>query len=284
MNKRKHALSLFTKSPQPGTTKTRLTRKHGGSLSDQEAADFYRATMLDVATAAFRALELCRKTAADENRMDKYDFCVSCTPESEKPRLEKIFQEECSNAGNIRYVVDNGQNFDEHFNNHYQQLFGQGYHSVVCIGGDLPTISPEFIHRAFQWLDYLGKESERGAIVIAPCQAAGVSLVGLTADASMDFAGAFYNMQGIPALEAIIKIAAERQIPVSVLETQADVDTMEDLGHIIALINALKYASYFLPGKSVPERTLAWIQKLGLVVHTPPNEEHDPRGTIDGQD
>jgi len=35
MNIKKHALALFTKSPQPGATKTRLTEKYGGSLTEQ---------------------------------------------------------------------------------------------------------------------------------------------------------------------------------------------------------------------------------------------------------
>jgi glycosyltransferase A (GT-A) superfamily protein (DUF2064 family) len=282
MNKRKHALSLFTKSPQPGSTKTRLTIKYGGSLSDQEAADFYRATMLDVTASAFHALELCRKTALDNNIMDKYDFFISCPSEQERARLQAIFKAELPDADGIQYIIDRGQNFDEHFNNHYQQLFGQLYQSVVCIGGDLPVISPEFIHRAFQWLDYLGKESEKGAMVIAPCQAAGVSLVGLTADAPMDFSGVFYNMQGVAALEAITRIATEKQVPMAMLETLSDVDNTEDLAHTIAVINALRYASYFQPDICVPERTLAWINKMALVVKTPPNIEHDPRGDIDG--
>ena len=47
MSEKKHALSLFTKSPQPGITKTRLTQRFGGPLTDAEAAQFYK--MLDEA-------------------------------------------------------------------------------------------------------------------------------------------------------------------------------------------------------------------------------------------
>ncbi|MDD5703830.1 MAG: DUF2064 domain-containing protein [Dehalococcoidales bacterium] len=282
MNKRRHALSIFTKTPKPGTTKTRLTTKYGGSLSDQEAADLYRATMLDVTTASMRALKICRKTINDSNNNDIYDLFISCTSEKDKNNLRTIFRDELSDTVDICYIIDRGSSFDEHFNDHYRQLFDKGYHSVVCIGGDLPTIYPEFICRAFQWLDYLHSQQGKGAMVIAPCQAAGVSLVGLTANAPMDFSGVFYNMEGISALEAIITIASKHGIPTAMLDTQADVDTMEDLGHTIAIIHAMKYASYFSPDSYVPERTLAWINKMGLVVCTPPNEEHDPRSNIDG--
>lgn len=281
MKTRKHVLSLFTKSPQPGITKTRLTEKQGGALTEPEAADLYRATMLDVADAAFQALELCRHEASDNDSQDEYSFFISCTPESEQPELKAVFEAEFPHVNDIHYMVDRGRNFDEHFNDHYQQLFEQGYDSVVCIGGDLPTISPEFIHRAFQWLAYLEPGSNKGAMVLAPCQAAGVSLVGLTANAPMDFTGVFYNAQGTPALDAIINIASARQIPTALLENQFDIDTMEDLAHIIAVINAMAHARYFQPGIGVPRRTLEWVAKTGLVVHTPPNEEHDPRGDID---
>ncbi len=282
MNTKKHALSLFTKKPQPGTTKTRLTVKHGGSLSDEEAADFYRATVLDVATAALEALRLCQQKPPDNLGNSTYELCISCSSDNDRQGLQGLFDCSFSEALNAKYIVDHGENFDQHFNSHYHQLFDQGYYSVICIGGDLPTISPGFIYGAFEKLSFLEKETGKGAMVIAPCQAAGVSLVGLTRDAPMDFSGVFYNMDGVPALDAITKIASERQIPMALLGTQADVDNMEDMGHAIALIQAMHYASGFSPDSYFPEHTLSWINKIGLVVSTPPNKNHDPRGDIDG--
>jgi uncharacterized protein len=237
--------------------------------------------MLDVADAATGALKLCRQEADRNNTEDEYYFFLSCTAESERPKLEAIFKAGCPDLKDIHYLVDRGHNFDEHFNDHYRQLFEQGYHAVVCIGGDLPTIAPEFIFRAFQWLTYLENNSHNGAMVLAPCQAAGVSLIGLTSGTPMDFSGVFYNSQGVPALDAIISIAAERQIPTAMLETQNDVDTMEDLAHIISIVNTLAYVSPFQPNIYIPKRTIQWIIQYGLYAHTPPNEEHDPRGYID---
>ncbi len=280
MSQQKHALSLFTKSPQPGITKTRLTERLGGPLTDAEAAQFYRVTLLDVADAIWAALKICRQKAS---KGEKYDFVVSGTPESEIPRLEELFRAEFPDgAATIRYIVDRGRNFDEHFNDHYRQLFAQGYGSVVCIGGDLPTVAPEFLHRAFEWLAWLDARYDQGGMVIAPCQAAGVSLVGLTANADMDFTGVFYNQQGISALEAITSIAEARGVPTTMLEALPDVDNTEDLAHTIAVLKAMAYAVTYQPGIFLPRRTLAWIQENRLVVTTPPNTEHDPRGEIDG--
>lgn len=278
MSEKKHALSLFTKSPQPGITKTRLTQRLGGPLTDAEAAQFYRVTLLDVADAIWAALQICRQTAV---KGESYDFVVSGTPESEIPRLQELFRAEFPDAATIRYIVDRGRNFDEHFNGHYRQLFSQGYRSVVCVGGDLPTVAPEFLHRAFQWLAYLDARSDRGGMVIAPCQAAGVSLVGLTANADMDFTGVFYNQQGTAALEAVIGTATARGVPTAVLEALPDVDNTEDLAHAIAVIRAMEYAMAYQPGIFLPRRTLAWIEENRLVVTTPPNKEHDPRGDVD---
>jgi glycosyltransferase A (GT-A) superfamily protein (DUF2064 family) len=282
MSLRKHALSLFTKLPQPGTTKTHLTMKYGGPLTEEGAANLYQAMMLDVATVGFKALEMCRQTTTEGTDAEEYHFFISCTPDSARPVLQEIFEAELPDANDIMYIIDKGRNFDEHFNDHYRQIFDHGYYSVVCIGGDLPLIYPEFISRAFQWLFSLGAKSDRGAMVIAPCQAAGVSLVGLTAEAPVDFTGAFYNPQGISALEAITNIAREKHVPTALLEPLSDVDNQEDLAHTMAVINTMAYASDFQSEICVPRRTLSWLQQSGLTVYTPPDE--GSKGVVDDQD
>jgi hypothetical protein len=98
----------------------------------------------------------------------------------------------------------------------------------------------------------------------------------------MDFTGVFYNPQGTAALEAVIDIAAARGVPTTVLEALPDVDNTEDLAHTIAVIKAMAYATSYQPGIFLPRRTQTWIEENRLVVRTPPNTEHDPRGDVDG--
>ena len=124
--------------------------------------------------------------------------------------------------------------------------------------------------------------SPTGAMVLAPCQAAGVSLVGVTRSAGMDFSGVFYNAEGHSALDSLIRIAREKRIPTALYEALFDVDYMEDLAHIMSVINALAYTREHQPGVILPERTLAVIEALRLVTTTPPNTAHDPRSAIDG--
>lgn len=277
MKTKKHVLVLFTKYPEPGVTKTRLMEENGGELTGEEASELYKAMLLDVASVGFHALNRCRR---ELNSNENYDFFLSSTPARDMLKVQELFRSEFPSE-KIHYMVDHGRNFDEHFNDCYRQLFERGYHSVVCVGGDLPAMTPDMLMRAFQKLAYLEKGSDRGALVMAPCQASGVSLVGITGDAPMDFTGVFYNPEGISALDAITAIAAQKGVPTALLETLSDVDYIEDLGHMISVLNAMSYCSRFQPEIKIPERTLTFIQQVGLETVTPPNESFDPRSDID---
>ena len=275
--RQKHALVLFTKYPEPGITKTRLIDENGGALSAEEAADLYRAMVMDTTDASLQAMRLCEK---EKSSGDAFDFFISSSPAGEIKRVQEIFSAEFPSE-KLNYVVDQGTNFDEHFNDCFSQLFEMGYNAVVCIGGDLPGITPDILFRAFGHLFSLEKLSQHGAMVLAPCQAAGVSLVGVTRSAAMDFTGVFYNEDGISALDAIIQIAKIKNIPTTLLEALFDVDYMEDLGHIISVATAMEYISQFQTEIVTPKRTLETIRKIGLAITTPPNTAHDPRSKQD---
>jgi hypothetical protein len=284
MSVKKHAFLLFTKAPAPGVTKTRLTEGRGGILTPEEAADFYRASLLDVAELGFKALaelKQAAQTGVNGNEPEKYDFIVSCPTQADQTILEALFSENKPWPAPIRFINDQGKTFDEHFDDAFQQLFDQGYHSVVSIGGDLPTMPVSHIVQAFQWLEYYDSTSKKSGFVQAPCQECGVSLVGYTAKTPMDSTGVFYNLDGVPALDAYIAKANQRGVPVASLTPVADVDDMRDMAHTISLLHGIAYSSQFQPGLFVARRTLDWIQRTGIVISTPPNAEHDPREGID---
>jgi hypothetical protein len=242
------------------------------------AAELYRAMVLDTAAVALQGLADCRQrhgSTAD------FDLFISSSPESEIPRITELFSGAFPGQG-IKYICDHGKNFDEHFNDSYRQLFAMGHDSVICIGGDLPCITPDLVVRSFDWLIRHDASSETGAMVLAPCQAAGVSLVGVTRTAAVDFTGVFYNTQGCSALDALINMARMKGIPTALHEALFDVDFMEDLAHMISVINATEYTCGFQPNVVVPARTLGLVRQWGLSVTTPPNTSHDPRSKIDG--
>ena len=277
MNARKHALVLFTKYPEAGHTKTRLMEENGGTLTAEEAAALYKAMVLDTASVALHALN---NGLHDDSRKDEFRFCIS-SPADHLPKVQEMFQAAFP-LDVIEYVEDKGRSFDEHFDSCYRQLFDRGYHAVVCIGGDLPGITPNLISRAFQSLFCLGDHSGRGAMALAPCQASGVSLVGITSETPINFEGVFYNSQGVTALDAFIELASQKNIPVVLFEALFDVDYGEDLGHMISVINAMAYASQFDEGILIPRRTLEFVCSTGLAANSQPNESRDPREFIDG--
>lgn len=281
MVNRRNAFLLFTKAPAPGVTKTRLTAERGGIFTAEEAADFYRAMLLDVVDIGFQALsELNGKNPASGSGPARYDFVISCPP-GDRGKLEDLFAQTGPRPEPMLFINDNGKTFDEHFDDAFRQLFGRGYHAVVAVGGDLPTMPVNQIVQAFQWLEYFDSFSERGGFVQAPCQECGVSLVGYTAATPMDSTGVYYNLDGVPALDAYIAKAAERGVPVASLTPVADVDDTQDLAHTISLLRAMAYSSQYQPGLFLAKRTLAWIEQAGIVISTPPNTEHDPRECID---
>ncbi len=284
MSGNRHAFLLFTKMPSPGVTKTRLTEERGGILTAAEAADFYLATLLDVADIGFLAIEeLNQKAISNANGKphDHYDFVLSCSPEADQQKIQGLFSQNGPWPGPIKFITDRGKTFDDHFDDAFQQLFELGYHSAVSIGGDLPTMPINHVVQAFEWLAYFDSFSETGGFVQAPCQECGVSLVGYTANTPMDSQGVFYNLDGVPALDAYIAKAAERNVPVASLTPVADVDDVGDLAHAVSMLRAISYSSYFQPGLFVARRTLEWIDKTGIIISTPPNAQHDPRETID---
>jgi glycosyltransferase A (GT-A) superfamily protein (DUF2064 family) len=278
MKRTKHAAVLFTKYPEPGVTKTRLIEENGGALTAEMAADLYRAMVLDTTEVTLRALDACR---CRQGLACDFELFISSSPEIDLPKVKALFSREFPDQ-RIDYLCDRGKNFDEHFNDAFKQVFALGHDSVVCVGGDLPGITPDLLVRSFEWLIRRDASSGTGAMVLAPCQAAGVSLVGVTKSAAVDFTGVFYNSDGCSALDALVRIAREKELPMAVNEALFDVDFMEDLGHVIAVMNATEHASRFQPELAVPRRTLALIREWGLSTTTPANTAHDPRGRHDG--
>lgn len=270
----KHALLIFTKAPQPGVTKTRLTEEKGGIFTPEEAADLYKAMLLDVTAIAGEALRILRK----ENGQ-AYHLVISSPSAADRDALAELMAGEGFQPD--LFLVDRGKNFDEHFDDAFRQLFHLGYTSVVAIGGDLPTMPVSHLVQAFRWLEHFRTTSPQGGLVQAPCQECGVSLVGYTAATPMDSQGVYYNLDGVPALDAYITKATERNIPVAALMPVADVDNVQDLAHTISLLRALAYAAQFQKEAFLATRTLHWIDQSGIVVCTPPNTNHDPREQVD---
>ena len=287
----KNALLLFCKPPIPGLVKTRLTEKRGGALSDTEAAEFFRCSLLDITELSMLALDdlnyLNKSARADctdgsFEHIKEYDFFVSSISDQAILELREMYECDGPWSHEINYLLDRGASFDEHFDNAFDQLFEKGYDTVVAIGGDMPLLPRTHLVDAFLWLDHLAAQNEYGyAFVQAPCQQSGVSIVGKTRTTPMTASGIYYNLSGLPALDAYTDKLRELDIPNAFLHPVSDVDGDEDLAHAISCLNAIAEAIPYQPDIFLARRVLEWVDKLGLQVKAPPNEAHDPRQFID---
>lgn len=288
MNTSKSALLLFCKPPIPGLVKTRLTEARGGSLTNEEAAEFFSCSVRDVAEVCMLAFDDLEQENALQRQADpsvpekEYDFFVSTISESAVEMVEKMFNEDGEWPRKITYIVDNGASFDEHFDDAFDQIFKRGYDSIVAVGGDMPLLPRSHISEAFQWLDILSREDAHGyAFVQAPCQQSGVSLVGKTKETPISAGGVYYNRTGLPALDAYTDKLRELRIPNVFLNPVSDIDNDNDLAHAISCLNAVAEASFYQTDIFLARRVLEWVDRMGLQVEAPPNDEHDPRQYID---
>ena len=138
------------------------------------------------------------------------------------------------------------------------------------------------VTQAFQWLEYF-KDNGTPGFVVAPCQECGTSLVAFSKDTPINHQGVYYNMDGVPALDAYMAKVREQELPYVYLAPIADVDEMTDLAHAISCMRAMELAAPYQADIFVPRRVLDWVDFMGFNVTTPPNEEHDPRQYIDDE-
>lgn len=286
MAERKQALLLFGKPPVPGMVKTRLTTAHGGFLTEEQAAEFFRRSLYDVAEASMHALiELQRANdalVAEDPTADKvtYDFFVSTTPAESVQLMRDTFDAIGPWPMEVHYLTDKGATFDDHFDDAFRQIFAMGYEHIVSVGADVPTMPKSHITQAFQWLDYYQAQGTPG-FVVAPCQECGTSLVGFSHNTGLDHQGVYYNLNGKPALDAYMEKTEAKGIPVSYFSPVADIDEKVDLAHAISCMYAIEQAAKHQSELFVPRRVLDWVNVMGIRVSTPPNDEHDPRQYID---
>lgn len=283
---KKQALLLFGKPPVPGMVKTRLTTAHGGFLTEEQAAEFFRRSLYDVAEASMHALiELQRANdalVAEDPTADKitYDFFVSTTPAESVQLMKDTFDAIGPWPMEIHYLTDKGATFDDHFDDAFRQIFDLGYEHIVSVGADIPTMPKSHITQAFQWLDFYQSQGTPG-FVVAPCQECGTSLVGFSHNTGLDHQGVYYNLNGKPALDAYMEKTEAKNIPVAYFSPVADIDEKVDLAHAISCMYAIEQAAKYQSELFVPKRVLDWVNIMGIRVSTPPNDEHDPRQYID---
>lgn len=266
----KHAIILFTKVPEAGKVKTRLTEERGGILTPEEARDFYEACLLDTLDVC-ASVEKARVWICYNQDGNRDDLNVLITRLKHANRIAGVFP-------------DQGGTFDECMQYAANFLLKPGREeklaeSVLIVGGDTLGLQPTILRDAFEKLEKLSqsnagkqaiaqKENSRMHIgpgmVVSADQEGGFNVVGYTCNTPFDFTTVFYNQYGIPALEALAEKARQKRIPILPLDVAFDVDLPVDLGSIIPVLNVLEQGASYDNKLMVPERTIAFFRDLGL--------------------
>ena len=272
-----NTLLLFAKVPEPGLVKTRLTAERGGWFSPENAAWLYHCMLFDVAEACCAALD----DLEARNPGNSYELVISTTPRENLPAMEELFAKSGAWPRPIRFDFDEGATFDEHYNGAFEKCWARGSDAVVSVGADLPALTKADIVRAFETLR-VSVEDGSPAVVIAPDQELGVSLIGWTRGAAFDHTGVYYPPEGLTALPAYVRKAKAAGLPLRYLPPVPDVDTMADLMHAATVVETLVYCAESGDDVVPPWRTADALTRLGVAdPRIAPNNLIDPRTQID---
>ena len=282
MRERKNVLLLFSKLPEVGLVKTRLSVLKDGIYPPETACELYECMLLDVVEiigAALTDLQVESDASADDDVRDVYELVISTTPAANAEAMGALFDGD-EFAVKPTVIVDEGASFDEHYNHAFAQCWEAGADCILSMGADMPALTKNDVRFGFEQLHRLC-DVPGGGIVLAPDQEMGVSTIGWTRDTDFTHDGVFYNQDGLTVLPAYIKKAREAGLPALWLPPIPDIDTMRDYFHNITLVHALNYCADF-DDICPPHRTAAKFIELGFAeVIVAPNNLRDPREHID---
>lgn len=280
MRERKNTVLLFSKLPEVGLVKTRLTTLKDGWFEPEVASALYHCMLFDVVEIICAALADLEAADAEGDVHDTYELVISTAPARNLEPMRKLFEDAGTWPREIVFINDEGSNFDEHYNHAFQQAWDRGADCILSMGADMPALTKSDVKFGFEQLHKLDG-LPNGGIVLAPDQEMGVSVIGWTRDTDFSHTGVFYNQTGLTVLPAYIEKARLGNLPVLWLPPIPDVDTMADFYHNVTLVEALCYCAEF-DDVCPPWRTAQALEEIGFShIYVAPNDLRDPRDEID---
>ena len=280
MRERKNTVLLFSKLPEVGLVKTRLTTLKDGWFEPEVASALYHCMLFDVVEIICAALADLEEADAKGDVRDTYELVISTAPARNLEPMRKLFEDAGTWPREIVFINDEGSNFDEHYNHAFQQAWDRGADCILSMGADMPALTKSDVKFGFEQLHKLD-DFPNGGIVLAPDQEMGVSVIGWTRNTNFSHTGVFYNQTGLTVLPAYIEKARSSNLPVLWLPPIPDVDTMADFYHNVTLVEALCYCAEF-DDVCPPWRTAQALEEIGFShIYVAPNDLRDPRDEID---
>ncbi|MDY6865908.1 MAG: DUF2064 domain-containing protein [Halobacteriota archaeon] len=265
-NKESNTVLIFAKVPEVGAVKTRLSKS--SSLTDLDAKRIAEAMLKDT---------ICLAENTDADRVD-----IGFFPDTKEARIQiegLVGSVVNSEACQVNYYPQRGENFDQRFCSVVKRSFDMGADGLVVLGADLPYLGPSLINRAFE---YLGEGDEEKRAVLGPAGGGGIYLVGLRRDFMPEWFSEYSLFtSGIEILE-FSRFCDENGISLLLLPPLTDIDIEEDLVSLITYIEGARRAECY-EGYHFPVYTAEAIYELGIVIEEETGENRKRKiGKRDG--
>ncbi|MFX0071070.1 MAG: DUF2064 domain-containing protein [Candidatus Hermodarchaeota archaeon] len=238
---------IFTKVPIVGLVKTRLA--HSTCLTEHEVVLLAEAMFKDTLTIA---------SESNASRID-----IGFTPEKEISVLKKIVKD-VQNDGYfikpVKYIIQNGENFDDRFGSVIKSSLNQGANEIVILGSDLPYLDPKIINNAFEYLIQNPKN-----LILGPASGGGIYLVGLTKIFNWRSFANYLLFRGGVEIIQFVNYCKTKKVPLIILPALSDIDLEEDLISLIAYIQALSISKKY-KGFHYPMYSADVIKELGIII------------------
>jgi uncharacterized protein len=208
------ALLLFTKVPDPGRVKTRLTGAHG--LSPADASNLYSAILLDI-------FDIMKNLAKS---MDLRLY-VAYWPANEGSNIRQLLRpdedtnvtffpqdEKETTAGKIAFA--------------FRTAFNDGADVAALVFGDQAELDEGLLQETFQTLEAAADKGSK-YLVLGPTCDGGTYLIGLTSDLAAWLYESIDCTSSSKAVSKLIVQAKASNLPLTVLDDRVDLDDIDDL-------------------------------------------------------
>lgn len=147
----KKALVIFTKVPKVGEVKTRLTKKRGGILTDEEAYAFYKSCLLDVLDVSLSTKQadvwICYNKDGNRTELD-----LLLTQVNYPQQIAGVFSDQGGSIDECRqyvteFILRNGKK---------DRLAD----ALLIVSGDLPTLQPYILLDSLEKIEKLSMSED----------------------------------------------------------------------------------------------------------------------------
>ncbi len=207
------ALLLFTKVPEPGRVKTRLTEGEEG-LSSEDASRLYSAILSDV----FDVL-------ADVAGQVGARLYVAYTPPEREAEIRRMLS---ARAAPVSFFAQEGGTTSARIVHAFNTAFADGKDTAVLVFGDQPSLSRDALLSALKALKQ-GDMDKGKRLVLGPTCDGGTYLIGLTGKLRGWISDVIDCTNSSKAVSKLMVQSLNSRIPCVLLDELIDLDDLSDL-------------------------------------------------------